>query len=299
MIVSASYRTDIPAFFADWFRVRLSDGYCEVRNPYGGRAYRVDLRAPDDGGSCDGFVFWTRNSAPFAGVLDELAAASRPFVVQFTVTGYPRALDAHTLRTDDTVAQILRLARAFGPRSVVWRYDPVLLTSLTPPAWHRETAARLAAHLAGSVDECTVSFANIYKKTRRRLEESAKMHEFSWSDPKIGKKAALLAEIAAINCEFGIRTTVCSQPEVISTGSEAFGVVSNNLSPARCIDAERLSDVAGFAIGARQKGNREGCLCAESRDIGAYDSCAHGCAYCYAVTDHDRAAAQVARGAPG
>jgi DNA repair photolyase len=42
-------------------------------------------------------------------------------------------------------------------------------------------------------------------------------------------------------------------------------------------------------LAARQKGNRPGCLCAESRDIGAYDSCPHGCAYCYAVRHRDRA----------
>ncbi len=82
-----------------------------------------------------------------------------------------------------------------------------------------------------------------------------------------------LAEIAAGH---RMRLTVCAQEEIAGR-------------PARCIDGIRLSDVAGRQITARQKGNRPGCLCAESRDIGAYDTCPHGCVYCYAVSDPERA----------
>ena len=80
-----------------------------------------------------------------------------------------------------------------------------------------------------------------------------------------------------------MRLTLCTEPELASVAAQ----------PARCIDAERLSDIAGRAILAREKGNRPGCLCAESRDIGAYDTCAQGCVYCYAVESHDRAARRI------
>ena len=285
MIVSASYRTDIPAFYADWFRARLADGACTVKSPYGGARYRVSLAAPD----CDGFVFWTRNAAPFADALDDVAARGLPFVVQFTVTGYPRALDAHTLTDVETVAQIRALARKFGPRAVVWRYDPVLTTSLTPPDWHRATFARLAGDLRGAVDECVLSFAHIYRKTRRRLDRAADEAGFAWRDPDDAEKRQILTDLAGIAADSGIAATVCSQP----------GLTALPLAPARCVDAARLSDLAGREITAKTKGNRDGCLCAESRDIGAYDSCAHGCVYCYAVSDHARAAAQVKTGVPG
>lgn len=275
MIVSASYRTDIPAFFADWFRAALAEGSCAVANPYGGKPFRVALR----GDGVDGYVFWTRNAAPFAAALGDVTELGLPFVVQFTVTGYPRAIDAHTPRAADAIAQINSLADKYGPRAVVWRYDPVLITSLTPADWHHRNFEEISRKLTGSVDECVVSATHIYKKTERRLNLAANTHEFAWNDGTDAEKCVLLSELAQIADQNGQKMTVCSQPDLLGPA----------LDPARCIDTARLSDVAGHDISARQKGNREGCLCAESRDIGAYDTCAHGCVYCYAVSDHDRA----------
>ena len=294
MIVSASYRTDIPAFHADWFGRCLTAGFCEVASPYGGPPYRVDLR-PD---RVDGFVFWTRNAAPFADALERVSSLHVPFVVQFTAIGYPRALDVHTIRSTDAAAQIARLAARHGRRSVVWRYDPVVVTSLTPADWHERNFSRLAAQLHGVVDECVISFAHIYRKTRRRLDAAARRNGFSWCDPESEEKRRLCARLAACAAEFDMQLTVCSQPAL--TAPSAL--------PARCIDAARLADVAGHDIPARRRGNRPGCLCAESRDIGAYDTCAHGCVYCYAVSDHGRAVRALKRlkaggtapdGAPG
>ena len=285
MIVSASYRTDIPAFFADWFRARLAAGFCEVASPYGGRPYRVGL-GPED---AEGFVFWTRNAAPFLPALADLAAQGRPFVIQFTVTGYPRALDAHTLAADRTVAQIRDIAKAYGPRAAVWRYDPVVFSSLTPPGWHEANFAALAAALEGATDECVVSFVQPYRKTTRRLDDAAARAGFDWRDPDAAEKQAFLARLGDIAGNAGMRLALCSQP----------ALESPEIPGARCIDAARLSDVAGREIAARTKGNRPGCLCSESRDIGTYDSCAHGCVYCYAVSDHARAARAAAAGRPG
>ena len=89
MIVSASYRTDIPAFYGEWFQRRLQAGFAMVANPYGGRPYRVALDPP----ALDGFVFWTRNAAPFGKALETVRAQGTPFVVQFSLTGYPRTLE--------------------------------------------------------------------------------------------------------------------------------------------------------------------------------------------------------------
>ena len=278
MIVSASYRSDIPAFYAEWFARRRAAGFCLVASPYGGAPYRVPLAGPE----VEGFVFWTRNAGPFLPVLDGLAAAGLPFVVHYTVTGYPRALEPAVPEAARGVALIRELAARYGPQVAVWRYDPVMITSLTEAAWHRDTFRRLAAGLAGACDEVVLSFAQIYAKTRANTERAARVRGFSWQDPEPEAKAALLAELAGIARTAGIEPSLCAQPELSDAG----------LRPARCIDAARLSAVGGRAIAVRQKGNRPGCLCAESRDIGAYDSCPHGCVYCYAVRRQDLAKAR-------
>lgn len=267
MIVSASYRTDIPAFFGEWFRHRYRAGFAMVQNPYGGKSYAVPLRA-----GVDGFVFWTRNALPFLEALREVRAQV-PFVVQYTVTGYPRALESATLPPERAVASIRALAAEFGPRAVVWRYDPILATGLTPPAWHLENFSRLADALAGAVDEVCVSWATVYRKTTRNLAAAARAGGFAWSDPPAEDKRALLSELAQPAAERGLAFTLCSQPDLVAPG----------IAPARCIDAERLAAVGGRPLAARTKGNRPGCFCAESRDIGEYDTCPHGCVYCYAV----------------
>ena len=271
MIVSASYRTDIPAFYSTWFARRLAEGHAMVANPYGGKSYRVALRGDD----VDGFVFWSRNMQPFR---DNLANLGAPFMVQYTVTGYPRALEPSVLTAAQAIDDIKALARQYGGRAVVWRYDPIVFTDLTDAAFHRRNFAALAGALKGAVDELCVSFAQIYRKSRRNLDLAAKQHGFTWRDPDWDEKQALLPELQAIAAAQNMRLTVCSQPEAGGTG-------------AACIDATRLSELAGHDIKARQKGNRRGCLCAESRDIGAYDTCPHGCAYCYAVRDRDKALA--------
>lgn len=269
MIVSASYRTDIPAFYADWFLARLREGRCRVANPYGGRPSEVSLRRED----ADGFVFWTRNARPFAAALREVTEREFPFMVQFTLLGYPRTIDASVIDTGNAVAQIRELARRYGPRAVVWRYDPVVVTSITDVDWHRANFRTIADALAGATDEAVVSFMAPYRKTRRNLDAAAARAGFDWSDPDVRTKRTLLMDLARIASERSMRLTLCSQPELLTEGIEG----------ARCVDAERLSDLAGYRIVGRTKGNRAGCLCTESRDIGAYDTCPHGCAYCYAV----------------
>lgn len=269
MIVSASYRTDVPAFYGEWFRRRLAAGWAAVANPYGGDSYRVDLTSD----RTEGFVFWTRNVAPFRGVLDWLHGAGRPFIVQYTVTGYPRALESSVIEPASACGQIHGLARAFGPRVAVWRYDPLLATDLTPQDWHLRNFTALARALAGAVDECVISWATIYRKTARNMAAAARSHGFAWRDPEPSEKRDLVARLADIAADNGIQLTLCSQPDLLIGGARA----------ASCVDAVRLSDVAGRPIRARRKGNRPGCECHESRDIGAYDTCPHGCVYCYAV----------------
>lgn len=269
MIISASYRTDIPAFYSDWFMRRRAAGGCRTVNPYNGKTVEISLARE----AVDGFVFWTRNAGPFRDALERLADLGYPFVVQYTATAYPRALERSVVPAERTVALIRELARRYGRRAVVWRYDPVMLTSLTPPAWHRRTFARLAKRLAPACDEVVLSFAQIYAKTRSNSDRAAKRFGFTWRDPEPEEKSRILRDLGELAGDAGLKPSLCAQPDLLAEPLEA----------ARCIDAGRLSDVAGHPIAAEIKGNRPGCLCARAQDIGAYDSCPHGCVYCYAV----------------
>ncbi len=269
MIVSASYRTDIPAFYGDWFLRRVAAGFCRTVNPYNGRIVEIPLGRDQ----VDGFVFWTRNAAPFLGGLGQLAAAGYPFVVQYTLTGYPRSLERSVAPLEASLETMRQIAERHGPRALVWRYDPVMLTSLTPPEWHRETFARLVRALAASTDEVALSFVQVYAKTKANSDRAAERFGFTWRDPAPEEKRALLQDLAAIARDAGLAASLCAQPELLGPG----------LGEARCIDAARLGDLAGRPIAAQTKGNRPGCRCARSRDLGAYDTCPQGCIYCYAV----------------
>ena len=131
----------------------------------------------------------------------------------------------------------------------------------------------LARSLQWCTDEITISIAQIYKKTRQNMDWAAREFGFKWEDPADGLKQSLVSDLAACAQSFGMTLTVCSQ--------EKF--VGGAVGEARCIDTARLFAVAGAPVRAPQKGNRPECACFEARDIGEYDTCPHGCVYCYAV----------------
>ncbi len=279
MIISASYKTDIPAFYGRWFMARLDAGHCRMTNPYGGQRYEIGL-GPDE---VDGFVFWTKNLGPFLGHLGEIRGRGFPFMVQYGINNYPRAVEVSVAEQNAARDHMAELAASFGPRCAVWRYDPIIETSLTPLSWHEENFAALAQALRGLTDEVVVSFAHIYRKTRRNLDIAARQAGFHWRDPAPGEKRRLLARLAAIAADNGMTLSLCAQPAYLIDG----------VSPARCIDGTRLGDIAGHSVMAATKGNREGCECHGARDIGAYDTCPQGCVYCYAVADRARAQARL------
>ena len=279
MIISASYKTDIPTFYGEWFMKRLSAGYCKMVNPYGGQIYTIDLM-PE---SVDGFVFWTKNIGPFLKYLPEISGRGYPFMVQHSINGYPRELEFRVLNYEHTCEAMQRLAAEYGPDVGVWRYDPIVFTSLTPLDWHRRNFEMLAQALEGATNEVVISFAQVYKKTRRNMDEAAREFAFSWDEHEAMTQEhgrALAVELAQIAVAHGMQLKVCSQ---------AAFLVPGVVVEARCVDAERLERIARISLQGKVKlqGNRKECGCFASRDIGAYDTCPHGCVYCYAVQQRD------------
>lgn len=269
MIISASYKTDIPTFYGEWFMNRLRAGSCKMVNPYSRKAIDVSLRRED----VDGIVFWTKNAAPFLKHLPEVRARGFPFVLQHTINGYPRALEQAVVNADKAVDSVASICDLFGPRVVVWRYDTIVFSSLTPHAFHAENFAKLARSLRGLTNEVVVSFAHVYAKTKRNMDAALRAEGVEWHDPSAAEKRALLVDLLKIARAERMVLSVCSQPDLMVDGTVE----------ARCVDARRITEIAGQSFESRLKGNRKECGCFEARDIGDYDTCPHGCVYCYAV----------------
>lgn len=276
MIISASYKTDIPAFYGRWFLNRLNAGYCKMVNPFNRHQIStISLRRAD----VDGFVFWTKNIGPFLSVLREVHNRAFPFIVQYAINGYPRALESRVVDAQQSVAHMKSLAADYGSKVCVWRYDTIVFSSLTDFGFHQRNFERLAADLEGVTDEVVVSFAQVYKKTLRNLDSAAQEHGFSWEDPSSEEKRKLLVELRDMAKARKMNLTVCSQP----------GLVVEGTAEARCVDARRITEVSGRLVSAELKGARKECGCFYSRDIGDYDTCPHGCVYCYAVNRRELA----------
>ena len=270
MIVSASRRTDLPALYGDWLLRRWREGFALTRNPYNPHALRrVSLRKEE----LDGLVLWTKNPRPLLeeqGVLlDELDEAGIPYYFQFTLTPYGRRIEPGLPPKKELAESLFRLSRRVGPERVVWRYDPVIVSDVYSVDWHRETFQRCAAAFSGAVDECVFSFLDLYPRNRSRARGIA--------DAAVSEEDqnALAQSFAAAAASCGMRLRTCCE----GTRLSRYGI-----SPGACIDAARLERLSGRPVAAaRDSGQRPGCRCAKSVDIGGYDTCTHGCVYCYAT----------------
>jgi hypothetical protein len=279
VIISASYKTDIPAFYSRWFANRLRAGYCKMANPFNAeQRHTVSLSRRD----VDGFVFWTKNLGPFLEILPGVKRLGFPFIIQYTINGYPRALESRVVDAKRSIEHMRVVAKEYGARVPIWRYDTIVFSSLTPPDFHRQNFSALAQELSGTTDEVVVSFMQLYKKTQHNMNGAASENGFTWYDPSREEKEDLLRDLANIAAANNIRLTVCTQPELLIAGA----------GEARCVDAQRLMDIAHDTFRAQLRGMRQGCGCFESTDIGDYDTCPHGCVYCYAVRDRKVALAR-------
>lgn len=271
MIISASRRTDIPAFYAEWFANRLKAGFLLVRNPFNAhQVKRVSLARRD----VEAIVFWTRNPEKLMPHLPLLDSMGHAYYFQYTITGYPRAVERSVPRPQAAIETFRRLSDLIGPERVIWRYDPILLSNLMDVAEHKRLFEKIARQLAGKTRRVTISFADFYKKTERNLKAVDGLH---WEDLVTNPpaQAELAHFMAAVAAENGMEIQTCSEKQDLAE----FGIAHG-----KCIDDGLLRSVFGITLsGEKDKGQREECGCIKSVDIGAYNTCLHGCAYCYAT----------------
>ena len=276
-IISASRRTDIPAFHSKWFMDKIVRGAVMVKNPFGAGTREVSLRRAD----VDGIVFWSRDYRPMLDDLSRLKKLGYPFYCHFTIIGYPKWLDPGSPSISVGAATARRLARDHGPGTVVWRYDPVLLAEGMEGRWHLENFRALASMMEGATDECVTSFIDFYAKFSRSLPMVMEANGAPMAHPGREELLRLLESMAAVAGEHGMKLAACCEKE------DVRGAVA----PARCVDRGRMERVAGVDLSAiKSRPTRRLCGCHASVDIGGYDSCPAGCAYCYANRSQKKAA---------
>lgn len=299
-IISASRRTDIPAFYGHWFMDRVRKGWAGVINPFNSAGYAVSLALED----VSFIVFWSKNFEPFLKSLDELDEMGYSFYFQFTITGNPDVFEPgppHWRRTVDTAK---KLADRFSPAHVLWRFDPIVLSSITPAEEVMSRFDALSEAMNGAAERCYVSVAQYYRKVlgeARRLNEKNGI-EFYVSEEELEKitsampgakgafrscvsneeKRRLAGEISAMAVTRGMDVFSCCC-EFLEQGGE------NPVRKASCVDGDLIRKLAREETGVKPGPTRENCGCAESRDIGAYDTCPHGCGYCYANSNMRKA----------
>lgn len=273
MLLSVSRRTDIPAWYADWFFRRLRAGFVLVPSPHAPhRLTRVPL-CPD---LVDGIVFWTKNPLPMLPRLGELSAYLSVF--QFTLTGYdPDAEPALPDRDRVLIPAFQRLSTQLGPRRVIWRYDPIFFTREYTEQWHLNRFEQLARRLQGYTTTCVISFLDEYPGTRARMRPLVP----AAFDP--GAAARLARGLAAIAAEYGIRLQTCA---------EALDLHDCGIEHGSCVDGALFETLLERPLHwTPAKGQRPECGCADSVDIGTYNTCPGGCLYCYANFSPDHIAA--------
>lgn len=295
-IISASRRTDIPHYFADWFRKRRRAGFAEYRTVFGG-GKRGAFRASLDPGDVLGYLFWTKYAAPFHGELEDLRTEGIPYVFQYTITGYGKEIQPGIPEQDRAADDFRKVADALpGPAAIQWRYDPIIVSPAYSCDWHRDNFTRIAHQLQAHARVVNVSFIEPYFKA---IANAPDWKEIRWRrpDPERQKKAfmeypgllttgadetALLADLSRIARERGMELRICcgnehgaSFPSASCCGLELFEPYGDEL----------LKKVSARAAGP----SRPGCRCLKSVDIGMDATCPGGCFYCYGNTSRARA----------
>ncbi|QDW74855.1 DUF1848 domain-containing protein [Lachnospiraceae bacterium KGMB03038] len=265
MIISASRRTDIPALYPQWFMNRLRAGEVLVPNPYNRRKVSRIRLSPE---WVDGIVFWTKNPEPLLPYLRELDAMGYRYCFQYTITDYGEDLEPEVPRTEEAMATFLLLSQRLGKERINWRFDPILLTEKYTISYHLEQFEMMCQWLGNATGRCTISFVDEYRGSDCRELEIEEIWKLAEGLSQISKK-------------YGIPLYTCAEQLDLSR----YGIYHG-----ACIDQEQLRQLAGYKLDLkRDKGQRKGCRCAESFDIGMYDTCVNGCRYCYAVSGREGA----------
>lgn len=274
MIISASRRTDIPAFYADWLMKRLRAGYCLVPNPLNPKQVSFVSLKPKD---VDVIVFWTRNAAPLLPYLDELDDLGYRYYFLYTVMSNPRSIEPWSPALEASLETLSSLVAHVGPKRVIWRYDPMLFTTMTGPKFHAGTYGQIARALQGVTGRSIISTVDLYRKVKKRLRalSAVGVEVIDITDYKEDEIADLMQALAHTARGHAMTIQSCAQMQDL----EPYGI-----RRGKCVDDVYIQDVFGIEVTHKKDpSQRKACGCVVSKDIGMYDTCLYGCVYCYAT----------------
>ena len=274
MIINTGQRTDVPAFYADWFANRLREGFVCVRNPYyleQVSRYRLDPSVVD----CIGFC--TKNPAPMFQYMDLLKDYGQYWFV--TITPYGRDIEPNVKDKHQVLDDFKKLSEIVGVHSTGWRFDPIFITDKYSEEYHLRAFEKMATALDGYTKTAVISFIDLYPKVKRNFPEAREVTK--------EQRLTLGREMVKIAAAHGMTLKPCAEGDDLAR----FG--------ADCGGCMRISDyekAIGKKLNApKKKGARSECACYLSCDIGAYNTCRHLCKYCYANAEPSKVLAQSRR----
>ncbi|MBW1740709.1 MAG: DUF1848 family protein [Deltaproteobacteria bacterium] len=280
IVISASRRTDIPAFYMDWFMAQVKRGYFEVFNPFNHKVSTVRT-AP---GFVHSFVFWSKNFGPFikGNYAKKLEKMGYHLAFNFTINSAVPILEPNVPSLKDRFGQLRYLCEHFMPESIQWRFDPICFYRidrgrLQDNLQHFELIADMAA-MCG-VKRCITSFMDHYPKIQKRI---SRLSDFSFHDPPLERKLEIILDMEDKLTRRGISLYTCCEKEILDRLPP-----QSRVRRSSCITSDLLIKLYGGKVSLEtDHGQRvkKGCGCKVSKDIGSYrfHPCFHNCLFCYA-----------------
>lgn len=312
VIVSASRSTDIPAFYADWFFHRLDVArYSAWTNPFNGVRSYVSYK------NTRFIVFWSKDPSRLIKHLPVLKRRGIGCYIQYSLNDYEaEGLEKIVPPLAQRIDTFKQLVEKLGPGHVIWRFDPLVLTDKISIDSLLTKIENIGDQLKGYTEKLVFSFVDIanYRKVQANLNKAGVNYiDYDWTEDKMREFAQKLAklnkkwEYELATCgekidltEFGVKKNHCIDDDLIIRFAHNDRMLMDYLNvkiqpiPQPDLFGNTVSLPEGaielpegkFAMHGnnRDKGQRQFCGCIKSKDIGEYNTCIHGCVYCYANT---------------
>ena len=274
VIVSASRRTDIPAFYMEDFLKKWRRGFTIWKNPFNPKQRRKVFFD-----KTKLVVFWSKYPVGYLKNIDKI---SFEHYMLYTINYYPK-LEPKLPDLKKRIELFKEISRKIGKEKVIWRFDPiVLIRNIITPNDIVERFEVIANELSGFTFRVIVSFMTPYKKVLYRF----KRMKMEYIPPTSDEVYYIAKKLGRISKKFGFEIQSCSEKFNSLGELEAFGI-----RRGACIDkdyivrvfSENRELVSEVSKLRKDKGQRSLCLCVESADIGEYNTCKFDCIYCYAI----------------